>query len=174
MPERGPRTRTAFQDEDGCPDPDNDRDGIPDASDKNAPTTRARRPMAARRSTSSSSSPRRRSSSSRRCSSTLTRRRSSGCPFALLNDVAQALTDNPKLTVEVQGHTDSQGDDGYNLKLSQRRAESVRVYLIKRGIGSDRMTPVGYGEGGPDHADNRRTADGRSQNRRVEFVITSK
>ena len=46
--------------------------------------------------------------------------------FALLNEVAQALKDNPTIKVEVQGHTDSQGNDAFNLKLSQRRAESVR------------------------------------------------
>ena len=76
------------------------------------------------------------------------------------------------MKVEVQGHTDSQGDDDFNLKLSQRRAESVRLYLIKRGITSDRLDPKGYGETVP-IADNR-TSDGRAQNRRVEFVITSK
>jgi OOP family OmpA-OmpF porin len=92
--------------------------------------------------------------------------------FALLNDVAQAMQDNPKIKVEIQGHTDSQGDDKFNLKLSQRRAESVRTYLIKKGVSSDRMTSKGYGENVP-IADNR-TSDGRAQNRRVEFVITAR
>jgi outer membrane protein OmpA-like peptidoglycan-associated protein len=90
--------------------------------------------------------------------------------FALLNEVAQAMADNPKIKVEIGGHTDSVGNDAFNLKLSQSRAESVRNYLIKRGISSDRMVPKGYGENVP-IADNR-TEAGRSQNRRVEFVIT--
>jgi outer membrane protein OmpA-like peptidoglycan-associated protein len=90
--------------------------------------------------------------------------------FPLLDDVAQAMKDNPKIKVEVQGHTDSVGNDNYNLKLSQSRAESVRNYLIKKGISSDRMVAKGYGENVP-IADNR-TKEGRDQNRRVEFVIT--
>jgi OOP family OmpA-OmpF porin len=92
--------------------------------------------------------------------------------FALLSEVAQALADNPTLKVEIQGHTDSQGSDRANLKLSQRRAESVRRYLIKKAVAGDRLVARGYGETVP-IADNR-TAEGRSQNRRVEFVITSR
>jgi outer membrane protein OmpA-like peptidoglycan-associated protein len=92
--------------------------------------------------------------------------------FPLLNEVGQALADNPKISVRIEGHTDSQGNDNFNLKLSQRRAESVKAYLVKRGITQDRMDPKGYGESVP-IADNR-TSDGRAQNRRVEFVITSR
>ena len=92
--------------------------------------------------------------------------------FPLLNEVAQALTDNPAIKVEIQGHTDSQGSARSNLRLSQKRAESVRAYLIKRSIASGRMVARGYGKEVP-IADNR-TAEGRSQNRRVEFVITSR
>jgi len=82
------------------------------------------------------------------------------------------MKDNPKIKVEIQGHTDSVGPDDFNLKLSQWRAESVRKYLIGRGITEDRMDPKGYGENVP-IADNRTDA-GRSQNRRVEFVITAR
>ena len=92
--------------------------------------------------------------------------------FSLLDEVAQALQDNPKINVEVQGHADSQGDDKFNLKLSNSRAASVRTYLIKKGVDSSRMTSKGYGENQP-ISDNR-TEIGRSQNRRVEFVITSR
>jgi OOP family OmpA-OmpF porin len=92
--------------------------------------------------------------------------------FALLDDVAQAMKDNPKIKVEVGGHTDSQGNNASNLTLSQKRAESVRIYLIKKGVTSDRMVANGYGETVP-IADNR-TKAGRGQNRRVEFVITER
>ncbi|HEU4735088.1 MAG TPA: OmpA family protein, partial [Kofleriaceae bacterium] len=92
--------------------------------------------------------------------------------FGLLDEVARALTDNPKIKVEIQGHTDSQGNDRFNLRLSQKRAESVLIYLIKKGIASDRMVAKGYGETVP-IADNR-TSAGRAQNRRVEFVITAR
>ena len=91
---------------------------------------------------------------------------------ALLDEVAQALKDNPTIKVEIQGHTDSQGSDRSNLKLSQRRADSVRRYLIKKDVTSDRMVAKGYGESVP-IADNR-TSEGRAQNRRVEFVITAR
>ena len=92
--------------------------------------------------------------------------------FELLNQVAQAMQDNPTIQVRIEGHTDSQGNDKFNLKLSQRRAESVRTYLIGKGVAADRMVPQGYGETVP-IADNR-TSAGRAQNRRVEFVITSR
>ena len=73
--------------------------------------------------------------------------------------------------MRVEGHTDSRGSDAYNLTLSQKRAESVRNYLISRGVSPDRMEPRGFGESQP-IADNR-TEQGRSQNRRVEFIIIS-
>ena len=92
--------------------------------------------------------------------------------FPLLNEVALALADHPTIAVRIEGHTDSQGKDAANLKLSQRRAESVRTYLIAKGVAGERMDAQGYGETVP-IADNR-TGAGRAQNRRVEFVITAK
>ena len=62
----------------------------------------------------------------------------------------------------------SEGSDSYNMNLSQRRAESVRAYLISKGVAASRMTAKGYGETVP-IADNA-TEDGRKQNRRVELV----
>lgn len=91
--------------------------------------------------------------------------------FPLLDEVAQALHDHAKIRVEIQGHTDSKGPDKFNKKLSQKRADAVRKYLINKGIAADRMRAVGYGEEVP-IADNR-TQEGRDQNRRVEFVIIS-
>jgi OmpA-OmpF porin, OOP family len=92
--------------------------------------------------------------------------------FPLLDDVAAALADHSTLQVRIEGHTDSQGADKFNLKLSQQRATSVRKYLIGKGIDADRMVAEGFGERVP-IADNR-TSGGRGQNRRVEFVITSR
>jgi OOP family OmpA-OmpF porin len=91
--------------------------------------------------------------------------------FPLLDEVAQAMQDNPTIRVRIEGHTDSKGPDAFNLKLSQKRAESVRTYLAGKGVAADRMEPKGFGETVP-IADNRTTA-GRDQNRRVEFVIVS-
>jgi len=91
--------------------------------------------------------------------------------FGLLNEVAKALKDFPKINVRIEGHTDSRGSDAKNLKLSQARADSVRTYLIGQGIGGNRMEARGFGETVP-IADSRTDA-GREQNRRVEFLITS-
>ena len=91
---------------------------------------------------------------------------------ALLNEVAQALLDHSTIKVRIEGHTDSRGKDAFNLKLSGLRAESVRTYLIGRGVPEDRMVAKGYGETVP-IADNR-TEAGREQNRRVEFVIVDR
>ena len=90
--------------------------------------------------------------------------------FPLLDEVAQALLDRPTMEVSIEGHTDSQGTDKFNLKLSRDRAASVKKYLIKKGVDAARMVTQGFGESVP-IADNR-TAAGRAENRRVEFLIT--
>jgi outer membrane protein OmpA-like peptidoglycan-associated protein len=90
--------------------------------------------------------------------------------FPLLDDVAGVLASNPQiLLVRIEGHTDSAGSSEYNQKLSQGRADSVRRYLIGKGVDADRLTAKGFGETMP-IADNH-TEAGREQNRRVEFVI---
>ena len=90
--------------------------------------------------------------------------------YSLLNQVAQILKANPQVKlVSVEGHTDDVGPDLYNLDLSQRRVESVRTYLIGRGVAPERLVAKGFGEGKP-IADNT-TPEGREKNRRVEFNI---
>ncbi|MEO0185360.1 MAG: DUF2012 domain-containing protein [candidate division WOR-3 bacterium] len=90
--------------------------------------------------------------------------------YPVLDDAARILTMHPEIDVEIQGHTDDIGSDAYNLKLSQKRAESVRQYLIDvHMIEPVRLIPVGYGERRP-IADNL-TEQGRQKNRRVEFLI---
>ena len=90
----------------------------------------------------------------------------------VLRDAAQALINNPGISVEVAGHTDSDGDAAYNQGLSERRARAVRAFLIDRGVEASRLTARGYGESQP-VADNS-TADGKRQNRRVVLRITSR
>lgn len=89
---------------------------------------------------------------------------------AILDTVAQVMRDFPDISIEVQGHTDSRGNDRHNMQLSQARADSVRTYLIQQGIAGDRMTAVGYGETMP--IEDNATDAGRSMNRRVEFHRT--
>lgn len=90
----------------------------------------------------------------------------------ILDDAAASLVRNPTIHVEVAGHTDSQGAADYNEGLSERRAITVRDYLIGHGVSADRMTVKGYGEAEP-IADNS-TAAGRAQNRRVVLRITER
>ena len=85
----------------------------------------------------------------------------------ILDRVAQTLSEWPDVKVEVGGHTDSQGNDAYNQKLSQARAESVMNYLVSKGIDASRLTAVGYGEAQPLGDNN--SAAGRAKNRRVEL-----
>ncbi|MCH4565024.1 OmpA family protein [Halomonas sp. EGI 63088] len=85
----------------------------------------------------------------------------------ILDEVASRLRENPDLRVRIDGHTDSVGSDEYNLDLSQRRAESVRDYLMSQGIAGNRMTATGYGEERPVATND--TDEGRSLNRRVEI-----
>jgi OOP family OmpA-OmpF porin len=87
----------------------------------------------------------------------------------ILDDAAKGLRQHPKLVVEVQGHTDSTGSPDYNLQLSQRRAESVREYLISQGVSPSQLTAKGYGQTQP-IASNSTTA-GRAQNRRVVMHV---
>jgi len=87
----------------------------------------------------------------------------------VLDTAADVLKSRPEVKVQVEGHTCSIGTDAYNQKLSERRAKSVRDYLIKKGVKADNLTPVGYGESRP-MADNK-TRSGRQMNRRVEFNV---
>jgi len=166
-----PEDKDGFQDEDGCPDPDNDKDGIADKDDK-CPNEYGVPPDGCPKKYALVVVTEKKIELKQTVYFDFNKATIKPVSFALLDEVAQAMKDNPKIKVEVQGHTDSVGDDNYNLKLSQKRAESVRIYLIKKGIASDRMEPKGYGETVP-IADNR-TKEGRDQNRRVEFVITER
>jgi outer membrane protein OmpA-like peptidoglycan-associated protein len=81
------------------------------------------------------------------------------------------LNTYPDTDIEVQGHSDNQGSDAYNMKLSERRAGAVSAYLKSKGISGNRITIKGFGETQPKYDNN--TDDGRTQNRRVEFLITA-
>jgi OOP family OmpA-OmpF porin len=83
----------------------------------------------------------------------------------VLDDVAASLQKHPLLKVELQGHTDSTGPADYNLKLSERRANSVRNYLISHGVPESQLAAKGYGLTQP--IDTNKTKEGRAHNRRV-------
>ncbi|MCB9601484.1 MAG: OmpA family protein [Sandaracinus sp.] len=90
--------------------------------------------------------------------------------FGLMQQISNALRDNPQIRrVEIQGHTDDQGNYDYNAQLSQRRAESVQRWLVEHGIDAERLRARGYGESQPLVRDT--TEEARARNRRVEFRI---
>jgi outer membrane protein OmpA-like peptidoglycan-associated protein len=84
--------------------------------------------------------------------------------------VAGILATQPDIKIEVEGHTDSVGNDDYNQRLSERRAESVRSYLVQQRIPPTAVEAVGFGESRPVASND--TSAGRQQNRRVELVVT--
>jgi len=87
----------------------------------------------------------------------------------ILDEAAQTLNRFSLVRVEIQAHTDSVGSEKYNQQLSQQRAASVREYLISKGIAAERMVAKGYGESVAMASND--TAEGRQQNRRVEFKV---
>jgi outer membrane protein OmpA-like peptidoglycan-associated protein len=168
-----PEDMDGFEDEDGCPDPDNDQDGVldvddtcplePEDMDGNADTDGCPeddRIVVTCEQLEISESVRFETNSD------VIDSRS----FDLLNAVAEVMNRASYIRrVRVEGHTDNVGPDGYNLDLSQRRAASVLRYLTERGVTAERIASEGFGETQP--IDTNDTADGRSSNRRVVFVI---
>jgi outer membrane protein OmpA-like peptidoglycan-associated protein len=86
-----------------------------------------------------------------------------------LDSLMAKLQSADVVSIKVIGHTDSQGSDAYNQKLSERRASSVAAYLLSQGVAPNKLTSEGRGESQP-VADND-TEEGRAQNRRVELHI---
>jgi len=88
-----------------------------------------------------------------------------------LDKLVAVLDSYADTNIEIQGHTDSKGSEAYNQDLSVQRARTVSYYLTDKGIISDRLTVKGFGESLPKYEND--TENGRSQNRRVEFLITA-
>ncbi len=164
-----------FEDEDGCPEYDNDKDGIADTvdncimepetfnsykDDDGCPDTLIK-PTAKETKVLNTKL---RAINFKTNSAELL-----PVSFNALDFVANFLTQYPDLRYEIQGHTDDQGSDDYNLVLSAARAGTVRAYLLSKGTPEDHILAIGYGETMP-VADNK-TAAGRALNRRVEFKI---
>jgi outer membrane protein OmpA-like peptidoglycan-associated protein len=169
-----PEDIDGFQDNDGCPDYDNDQDGVPDTLDKcpdqagpaennGCPVIEQPKPP-----------PQSKAKEIKRGrvllrgvtfeTGTATLEPSS---FPVLDEVAASLADWPQAQIEIQGHTDNQGSALHKLKLSRDRAETVRNYLINKGIPSSRLTTVGKSDSSPlgDNA----TKAGRVVNNRIEL-----
>ncbi|MBS1681641.1 MAG: OmpA family protein [Bacteroidetes bacterium] len=89
--------------------------------------------------------------------------------YAELDDVVSFLNNNPKVKIELRGHTDNQGSANKDLLLSQERVDKIKSYLVSHGIASNRI--AGKGLGGTQPIASNTTEEGRKLNRRVEFVI---
>jgi outer membrane protein OmpA-like peptidoglycan-associated protein len=165
-----PEDPDGYRDDDGCPERDNDTDGIPDVSDRcpNEPGPESEQgcPRVYQDVQVTGTAIRITQMIHFEFNRAVIRPES----FGILNTVAQVLKDYPTITIEVQGHTDSRGNDDFNMRLSQSRADAVREYLIGQGIAASRLTSRGYGETMP--IDSNRSSAGRAANRRVEFVRT--
>jgi outer membrane protein OmpA-like peptidoglycan-associated protein len=163
--------KDGFQDDDGCDDPDNDGDGVMDALDQ-CPTEMETKngykdedgckdevPKALKKFTGVIKG------INFKVGSDLIAKGS----FPLLDRAAKVLTDFPDVKVEISGHTDSDGSRDMNLDLSARRAESVKNYMVGKGIAAERIFSVGYGPDKP-IADNTKKK-GKALNRRTEFRL---
>ncbi|MBN2530816.1 MAG: OmpA family protein [Deltaproteobacteria bacterium] len=92
--------------------------------------------------------------------------------FQILNEVAATIVNNPQIDkIEIQGHADERGKDSYNLKLTKRRAKSVRDYLTKKGVPPGKLQSQGYGEYCPINSASNEQA--WEENRRVEFKVVA-
>lgn len=89
--------------------------------------------------------------------------------FDRMRSLARTLNNYPKSQVIIKGHTDSVGDEGYNQRLSEQRADRVRQFLIAEGVNPARITAIGFGESMPISTNSHEA--GRQQNRRVEVEI---
>jgi outer membrane protein OmpA-like peptidoglycan-associated protein len=89
--------------------------------------------------------------------------------FPTLDRAVAVLSEYPDIRIMIVGHTDDRGQRDHNVELSQRRAESVKTYLVERGIKADRITTEGLGPDEP--IDSNETKAGRANNRRIEFRI---
>ena len=193
-----PEDKDGFQDEDGCPDPDNDNDGIPDNVDlcPNDPEDKD-----GFEDEDGCPDPDKDDKCPNEPETYNGYQDEDGCPdrgrvvvtntsieildviyfeydkavilpksFPILDAVAATLQGNPSLQlVEIQGHTDERGDDAYNLDLSDRRAKAVMKYLVDKGVDEKRLTAQGYGETQP--LDRRHNEAAWAKNRRVAFLI---
>ncbi|MBZ0238618.1 MAG: OmpA family protein [Deltaproteobacteria bacterium] len=163
-----------FEDENGCPEADNDKDGIVDADDRcplepevfngvddadGCPDTGG--PTATVTGDQVEILERIEFDTNR----AKIRRKS----YKILDAVVGALNAHATLRVRIEGHTDDKAAEGFNQTLSERRAEAVKAYLVKKGVAADRLETAGFGESRP-RAEGT-SAAARATNRRVEFVI---
>jgi outer membrane protein OmpA-like peptidoglycan-associated protein len=167
-----PEDADAFQDDDGCPDIDNDQDGVPDLKDRcpdvaGTPMNNGCVPDTAKPPVKKEINfPKKQTLYGvdfRKGTADLAFE-----SYQFMEPLVQKLIANPEVEIEVHGHMDAAGNYAANMQLSQTRAETVRQYLISKGIAPGRIRAVGLGSSSP--IDDNKTASGRARNRRIEVV----
>ncbi len=161
-----------FDDADGCPDPDNDKDTVPDVKDQcpNEIGSATDEPLGCPRKPALVVVTDCEVKITQQIHFEFNKDRIRPESFAVLDAVVDVLNKNPDIKIEIQGHTDNKGSAPYNKDLSNRRAGSVRTYLVAHGVSASRLTSSGYGMERP-IVDNV-TEQNRALNRRVQFVRT--
>jgi OmpA-OmpF porin, OOP family len=196
-----PEDFDGFQDEDGCPDPDNDGDGVvdkvdacpnmpgpienkgcpildrdgdgvPDDEDKCPDVPGPKENFGCPRKYALVEVTKEKIEIKQQVHFATAKFRVLPDSFPLLNQVVQVLGDFPKMRISIEGHTDNVGKEVTNMRLSQRRAEAVRDYLVSKGVSPDRLEAVGYGPTKPIASN--KTAKGKAKNRRTEFRIVAR
>ncbi|MCB0741752.1 MAG: OmpA family protein [Chitinophagaceae bacterium] len=152
---------------DGCPVPDRDKDGIPDDKDKCPDVAGVASQQGCPEITEEVTKRVEYAAKKIYFNTNSTKLRSAS--YAALNDVIKILNENKSVKLKIDGHTDSDGSDAFNLKLSDGRAASVKKYLVSKGIDESRLVSEGFGESQPIASN--KTAAGKQKNRRVEMKL---
>ncbi|HTA91590.1 MAG TPA: OmpA family protein [Polyangiaceae bacterium] len=165
-----PEDMDGYEDQDGCPDPDNDKDTVPDVKDQcpNEPGSTTQEPLGCPVKNALVVVTDCEVKITQQIHFEFNKDKIRPESFPVLDAVVDVLAKIPKITLEVQGHTDNKGAPAYNKDLSNRRAHSVMKYLIAHGVTIERLTAVGYGMERP-IVDNSNEQN-RALNRRVQFV----
>lgn len=164
-----PEDPDGYEDQDGCPEPDNDRDQVADIDDPcpNEPGPKTgEKPGCPKKSLVIVTD--KEIKITQQIHFDFDRATIKRDSFPILDAVVEVLEQNPKIRIEIQGHTDNRGAPAYNKKLSDKRAASVMKYLIAKGIDPSRLTSIGYGMERPIVKND--TEANRALNRRVQFV----
>ncbi|HEX2732744.1 MAG TPA: OmpA family protein [Polyangiaceae bacterium] len=167
-----PEDPDGFQDEDGCPDLDNDQDEVPDITDQcpNEIGSKTKEPIGCPEKPALAMITDCEVRITQQIFFEFNRDAIRPISFPVLDAVADVLLKNPKIKIEVQGHTDNVGSASYNHDLSNRRAQAVKMYLAAHGVEPGRLTSQGYGFDRPLVPND--SADNRALNRRVQFIRT--
>jgi len=165
-----PEDKDNFEDTDGCPDLDNDKDGMPDLKDRCPDQAEVMNNVQDDDGCPDSAKPAKPMDKRVKLSGVGFKTGSAELTYesySVLDNVTEELAAAPQSRIEIRGYTDNVGSRAANLRLSQYRAESVRNYLIRKGVDPSRLVAVGFGPDNPIASN--RSAAGRAENRRIEL-----